>query len=126
MPVTAMNWRQPCEKAMRRSALIRHMCGNLGDSIRLRRLMILSLRVGVIPSSYEFRLNPAETDAVFSVPIASLLEPKCVAVADHLSSHGEPVYHFYCNGGDIWGATARIIVQFLDLVYGYEVKRVQN
>jgi 8-oxo-dGTP pyrophosphatase MutT (NUDIX family) len=82
--------------------------------------------VGVIPPSYEFRLNPAETDAVFSVPIASLLGPKCVAVADHLSSHGEPVYHFYCNGWDIWGATARIIVQFLDLVYGYQVKRVQN
>jgi hypothetical protein len=69
--------------------------------------------VGVIPPSYEFHLNPAETDAVFSVPIASLLEPKSVAIADHLSSHGEPVYHFYCNGWDIWGATARIIVQFL-------------
>jgi len=79
--------------------------------------------VGVIPPSYEFRLNPAETDAVFSVPITNLLEPKCVTVADHLSSHGEPVYHFYCNGWDIWGATARIIVQFLDLVYGYQVKQ---
>jgi 8-oxo-dGTP pyrophosphatase MutT (NUDIX family) len=80
--------------------------------------------VGVIPPSYEFHLNPAETDAVFSVPIASLLEPKCVAIADHLSSHGEPIYHFYCNGWDIWGATARIIVQFLDLVYGYQVKQI--
>jgi 8-oxo-dGTP pyrophosphatase MutT (NUDIX family) len=77
----------------------------------------------VIPPFYEFRLNPAETDAVFSVPIASLLEPKCVTIADHLSSHGEPVYHFYCNGWDIWGATARIIVQFLDLVYGYGLRR---
>ena len=80
--------------------------------------------VGVIPPFYEFRLNPAETDAVFSVPIASLLEPKCVVIADHLSSHGEPVYHFYCNGWDIWGATARIIVQFLDLVYGYQIKQI--
>jgi hypothetical protein len=80
--------------------------------------------VGVIPPFYEFRLNPAETDAVFSVPIASLLEPKCVVIADHLSSHGEPVYHFYCNGWDIWGATARIIVQFLDLVYGYQIKKI--
>jgi hypothetical protein len=80
--------------------------------------------VGVIPPSYEFRLNPAETDAVFSVPIANLLEPKCVTLADHLSSHGEPVYHFYCDGWDIWGATARIIVQFLDLVYGYQVKHI--
>jgi 8-oxo-dGTP pyrophosphatase MutT (NUDIX family) len=79
--------------------------------------------VGIIPPFYEFRLNPAETDAVFSVPIDALLEPKRVTIADHLSSHGEPVYHFYFNGWDIWGATARIIVQFLDLVYGYQVKK---
>ncbi len=80
--------------------------------------------VGVIPPSYEFRLNPAETDAVFSVPVAALLDPKCVAIDDRRSSHGEPIYHFYCDGWDIWGATARIIVQFLDLVYGYEVKKL--
>jgi 8-oxo-dGTP pyrophosphatase MutT (NUDIX family) len=79
--------------------------------------------VGVIPPSYEFRLNPAETDAVFSVPIAALLDPRCVTIADHLSSHGEPIYHFYCNGWDIWGATARIIVQFLELGYGYQIKQ---
>ena len=79
--------------------------------------------VGIIPAAYEFRLNPLETAAVFSVPIAALLEPKCVAIADHLSSHGEPVYHFYFDSWDIWGATARIIVQFLDLVYGYQIKK---
>jgi 8-oxo-dGTP pyrophosphatase MutT (NUDIX family) len=78
--------------------------------------------VGIIPAAYEFRLNPLETAAVFSVPITALLEPKCVTVADHLSSHGEPVYHFYFDSWDIWGATARIIVQFLDLVYGYQIK----
>ncbi|HYY23992.1 MAG TPA: CoA pyrophosphatase [Candidatus Udaeobacter sp.] len=79
--------------------------------------------VGVIPPFYEFRLNPAETEAVFSVPIAALLEPSCVALADQLSSRGEPVYHFYCNGWDIWGATARMIVQFLELVYGYRINK---
>jgi 8-oxo-dGTP pyrophosphatase MutT (NUDIX family) len=80
--------------------------------------------VGVIPPFYDFQLNPAETDAVFSVPIASLLEPTCLTIADHLSSHGEPVYHFYCDGWDIWGATARMIVQFLALVYGYQIKKL--
>jgi 8-oxo-dGTP pyrophosphatase MutT (NUDIX family) len=79
--------------------------------------------VGVIPSSYEFRLNPLETEAVFAVPIRALLDPRFVNIADRLSSHGEPVYHFYYNGWDIWGATARIIVQFLDLAYGYQIER---
>ena len=78
--------------------------------------------VGVIPPSYQFRLNPTETEAVFSVPIAALMEPKCLSVAAHLSSRGEPVYHFYIDCWDIWGATARIILQFFELVYGYRIK----
>jgi 8-oxo-dGTP pyrophosphatase MutT (NUDIX family) len=93
------------------------------DQVTAAYDFIVTPFVGVIPPFYEFRLNPAETDAVFSVPVAALLEPNCLAIADHLSSHGEPVYHFYCNGWDIWGATARIIVQFLELIYGYQIKK---
>jgi 8-oxo-dGTP pyrophosphatase MutT (NUDIX family) len=93
------------------------------DQVTAAADFVVTPFVGVIPPFYEFHLNPAETDAVFSVPISALLEPNCVRIADHLSSHGEPVYHFYCDGWDIWGATARIIVQFLDLVYGYQIKK---
>jgi 8-oxo-dGTP pyrophosphatase MutT (NUDIX family) len=82
--------------------------------------------VGVIPSAYEFRLNPFETEAVFFVPITALLEPKSLTVADRLSSHGEPIYHFHIDAWDIWGATARIIVQLLELVYGYQIKKSQR
>jgi len=77
--------------------------------------------VGVIPSSYEFRLNPHETAAVFAVPISVLLDPSSVRVDERLSWHSEPVYHFYFDDWDIWGATARMIVQFLELVYEYQV-----
>jgi hypothetical protein len=31
--------------------------------------------VGVIPPQYDFRLDPAETSAIASVPIRSLMEP---------------------------------------------------
>jgi hypothetical protein len=31
-----------------------------------------------------------------------------------------PIYHFYCQGRDIWGATARIIMQLLEIAYGFE------
>ena len=94
------------------------------DQVTAAADFVVTPFVGVIPPSYEFRLNPAETDAVFSVPIAALLEPQCMVISDRLSSRGEAVYHFYCNGWDIWGATARIIVQFLDLVYGYQIKKI--
>ncbi|HXG52563.1 MAG TPA: CoA pyrophosphatase [candidate division Zixibacteria bacterium] len=77
--------------------------------------------VGLIPSAYRFRVNPAETEEVFTVPIAALMEPGRLAVAERLSSGGEPVYHFYYEGRDIWGATARIIVQLLKVAYDYDV-----
>lgn len=81
--------------------------------------------VGMIPFPYDFRLNPAETEAVFCVPVTSLLEPTCFrAERRYYPAHrkGEPIYHFHYNGWDIWGATARIIKQFLELVYGFECR----
>jgi 8-oxo-dGTP pyrophosphatase MutT (NUDIX family) len=83
------------------------------DQVTAAADFVVTPFVGVIPPSYEFRLNPA-----------ALLEPQCMVISDRLSSRGEPVYHFYCNGWDIWGATARIIVQFLDLVYGYQINKI--
>jgi 8-oxo-dGTP pyrophosphatase MutT (NUDIX family) len=92
------------------------------DQVTAAADFVVTPFVGIIPTPYEFRLNPVETAAVFFVPIAALLEPQRVTIADRRSSHGEPVYHFDFDGWDIWGATARIIVQFLDLVYGYKIK----
>ena len=65
--------------------------------------------VGVIPSPYNFRLNPAETTAVFSVPISALLEPGCFSRDPRFfaTPRRDPIYHFHYEGWDIWGATAR-------------------
>ena len=79
--------------------------------------------VGLIPAPYEFRLNPAETAAVSAVPIAALLEPANFVVNDYLSPRGQPSYHFYVNDWDVWGVTARILVQFLEIVYDFKVQR---
>lgn len=93
------------------------------DQVTAAYSFIVTPFVGLIPSPYQFRLNPSETAAVFSVPLPELLKPGCVSVDDRLSSRGEPIYHFRYDGWDIWGATARIIVQLLELVYGYEVQK---
>lgn len=81
--------------------------------------------VGVIPFPYEFHLNPAETTAVFSVPISALLDPGCLSVEPRYFPPGrhDPIYHFHYQGWDIWGATARIITQLLELAYGFEVQK---
>jgi len=80
--------------------------------------------VGVIPPHYDFRLDPDETTAVASVPIRSLMAPGAYVKNAHLSPGGHPSYHFYVNNGwDIWGVTARILVQFLELAYDFETER---
>ena len=80
--------------------------------------------VGVIPFPYEFRLNPAETTAVFSVPVSALLDPERfrMEARPYLSSRRDPIYHFHYQGWDIWGATARIVTQLLELAYGFEIQ----
>lgn len=77
--------------------------------------------IGVVPDPYDFRLNPAEAAAVFSVPVAGLLEEGCLKIEPrpHRSGRRDPVYHFYYQDRDIWGATARIILQVLELAYGF-------
>ena len=78
--------------------------------------------VGLIPHPYEFHLNLSETAAVFSVPVAALLEPGCFTAEPrlHPPHRRDPIYHFYYQGWDIWGATARIIMQLLELAYDFE------
>ena len=81
--------------------------------------------VGLIPWPYEFRLNHAETAAVFSVPVSALLEPGCLVTENRYfdPDRRHPVYHFYYQGWDIWGATARILKQLLELVYDFRHER---
>ena len=84
--------------------------------------LVVTPVVGVIPALCDFRIDPGETAAVASVPIAALMQPPNFTLDDSLSPGGHPSYHFYVNGWDIWGVTARIIAQFLELVYDFKVK----
>ena len=85
--------------------------------------LVVTPVVGVIPPHCEFRIDPAETTAVASVPIRALMQPPNFTMNDYLSPGGHPSYHFYVNGWDVWGVTARILAQFLELVYDFEVKK---
>ena len=93
------------------------------DQVTAGSNYLVSPFVGQIPFPCDFRLNLAETEAVFSVPITALLNPRCLRVEPRsYPAHrkGEPIYHFYYDGWDIWGATARIVKQLLELVYGFD------
>jgi 8-oxo-dGTP pyrophosphatase MutT (NUDIX family) len=75
--------------------------------------------VGVIPYPYEFHLNPEETAAIFAIPLAALMDPTCCVAEDRTFPSGKRalVYHYYYRDWDIWGVTARIVKQLLDLAF---------
>ena len=85
--------------------------------------LVVTPVVGVIPAHYDFRIDAAETTAVASVSIHSLMAPGNYIKDAHRSPGGHSSYHFYANGWDIWGVTARILVQFLELVYDFEAEK---
>lgn len=78
--------------------------------------------VGSIPHPYEFLVDEHETAEVFTVPISKLLGQGCFEVQPRPRSanRDDPIYHFYYDGRDIWGATARIVKQFLELAYDFK------
>ncbi len=85
--------------------------------------------VGVIQTEQKFIPCPNEIADVFTVPVAYLLQDPRVRT-DVFARHdveGEneqkwaPVYHY--GGFEIWGFTARILAEFLNKVYGADIKR---
>jgi 8-oxo-dGTP pyrophosphatase MutT (NUDIX family) len=84
--------------------------------------LVVTPVVGVIPAHCEFRIDPSETTGVASVPIAALLDPSNCVLSQQLSPGGHPNYHFYVNGWDVWGVTARIIAQLLEITCDFRVQ----
>jgi 8-oxo-dGTP pyrophosphatase MutT (NUDIX family) len=91
------------------------------DQVTAAANFVITPFVGSVPHPYAFRLNPAEVVEVFSVPVAALLDQGQFSVEPRSFPSGKPgpIYHFRYEGRDIWGATARIVKQFLELVYGF-------
>ena len=75
--------------------------------------------VGVIPYPYPFRVNPREIDEIIEVPFSALRDERSfsegVRRRDGIES---PVYFYRHLHHLIWGATARILKQFLELLEG--------
>ena len=94
--------------------------GELDDIATYTTRFIISPFVGAIPHPYEFRTSPEEVEEVISVPLEVLLD-KGNFKEDIQSIGGSlvPQYYFYYDERVIWGATARILKQFLEVVFGF-------
>ena len=93
--------------------------GELDDTATITSNFAVSPFVASIPHPYDFRINHEEVVEVVGVPIRALLAPgnpgEEYGVLDGIYRHTYTYRH-----GDfvIWGATARMLKQFLDLVFG--------
>lgn len=91
--------------------------GELDDIPTATSVFVISPFVGIIPYPYTFTPNPNEIVDIFEVPL-SVLADKANFRQEYEISNGvpSPVYFYYHDGRTIWGATASIVKQFLDIL----------
>ncbi len=74
--------------------------------------------VGFLPADYRFRINPAEIERLIEVPLDHLLRPEIFRVEDwSWKGRSQPVCFYTYRDDEIWGLTAAIVKQLLDIVF---------
>ena len=92
------------------------LLGELDDFVTQVSSYIISPFVAAIPWPYQFKVNRKEIEEIIEVPISALLDMGRLPLETRIMD-GEAVTSFFYHyqGRVIWGATARILNQFLDI-----------
>ena len=93
------------------------LLGELDDTVTTTSNYIISPFVAAIPWPHPLKLNRRETEEIIEVPISALLDKSSLRQETEILD-GEVVssYSYHYQGRVIWGATARILNQFLDIL----------
>ena len=91
--------------------------GALDDTETFATQFVITPWVGVVRAPVVWQPDGHEIDKVIEVPVAALLARGCFRV-ERWARNGvtRDVYFYDYRGTTIWGATARILKQYLDLV----------
>jgi 8-oxo-dGTP pyrophosphatase MutT (NUDIX family) len=91
--------------------------GTLDDTETVATRFVITPVVGVVRSPVAWQPDGEEIEKVIEVPFERLAAEGGCRV-EHWERDGvtRPVYFFDCEDETIWGATARILVQFLELL----------
>jgi 8-oxo-dGTP pyrophosphatase MutT (NUDIX family) len=91
--------------------------GELDDMLTIGSGYIISPFVATIPWPYQFEVDNWETEEVIEVPLSVLLDRDCIRQGtDEIDGQEITTYFYHCGDKVIWGATARILNQFLDII----------
>lgn len=93
-----------------------NILGVLDDIVTVTEFIVTPF-VGVFPYPYPFELSPIEIAELIEVPFASLLDPDRFGEKEIIQiGQRRMVQAYQYKHHNIWGATARILRQFLDLI----------
>jgi 8-oxo-dGTP pyrophosphatase MutT (NUDIX family) len=90
--------------------------GILDDIITVTEFIVTPI-VGLFPYPYPFKVSEVEIAELIEVPLSSLLRERSFSEKEIIrGGRKEIVYAYQHEKHVIWGATARILKQFLDLI----------
>ena len=90
--------------------------GILDDIVTVTEFIVTPI-VGLFPYPYPFKVSEVEIAELIEVPLSSLLDENCFSKKEITRGGRKEIVHAYQYGKHtIWGATARILKQFLDLL----------
>jgi 8-oxo-dGTP pyrophosphatase MutT (NUDIX family) len=91
--------------------------GALDDQVTTTSNFVLTPFVGIIPWPYDFVLSKAEVEELFFAPVHTLMEKEHMKPEfERMNGKEFPSFAYYYKGKRIWGATARILNKFFDML----------
>ena len=111
--------------------------GELDDAATLSSGYAICPFVGIVPYPYDFEINPDEVEEIVEVPISAFRDTSCYRAVDSPGMgntgkykqlarfyEGRPsmAWFYEYDNHVIWGATARIVKSFLELIFAEEVE----
>jgi 8-oxo-dGTP pyrophosphatase MutT (NUDIX family) len=91
--------------------------GELDDITTRGTNYIISPFVASVPWPYQFEVDQWETEEIIEVPLSALFDKDCLRQeTDIFEGQIVDSYFYQYQGKVIWGATARILRQFLDII----------
>jgi len=95
--------------------------GVLDDFSSIHNYLVTPL-VGIIPGDYPYSVNHDEIERIIEAPVAHFLDPAVLRMEPReWQGHFFTVRHYDFRGDDIWGLTAAILAQFLEIVFADEL-----
>jgi 8-oxo-dGTP pyrophosphatase MutT (NUDIX family) len=94
------------------------------DEVMTMTDFVVSPFVGLIPFPYPFVLSSEEIAEIIILPLSGFLKQGVLTEEDWTYQDGTAkVYTYHCGRHVIWGATAKILRQFLSLIPAERIRR---